>query len=245
MGPARRVRRNRIPVLVGAALLLAASARPAAADAACAPGGTVLCLASRFQVQAVWTTATAFGYGSAVATTSGSGYFTFFGADSPEVIVKAIDGCAFNGRFWIFAAGMTNVEVTLTVEDQQTHIVRTYFNPLGRAFVTQMDTNAFPACPESLPCANPAPLYGELHPETPGYIVVYRQGTDVAAETARLAARYGFVAQFVFQSAILGFSAQLTPETVSALRCEPSVQWIEFDVPVYPAGRTASRRSTQ
>ena len=36
--------------------------------------------------------------------------------------------------YWVFAAGLTNVEVTLTVTDLETQEVRTYTNPLGVAF---------------------------------------------------------------------------------------------------------------
>lgn len=220
-------------VIACAALVLAAAAGPPRSDAACAPGPTVLCLAGdRFRVQAAWRTDTATGEASAVKTTAGSGYFTFFGPDSPEVVVKAINGCAFNGRFWIFAAGMTNVEVVLTVTDDQTHIMRTYVNPLGRTFLTQMDTNAFPACPEHLACANPAPLYGEFDSRAPGVFVIFREGVDVLATTQALATKYGFVPTSVYEFAPHGFFAPLTPETVSAIRCEPPVLFVEYDAVV-------------
>jgi hypothetical protein len=77
-------------------------------------------------------------------------------------------------------------------------------------------------------CATPAPVYGTLHPTSPAFIVTYRSGTDPAAETTRLAARYGFTPQHVYQ-AIPGFAANLTRETVRDLRCEPTVAHLEYD----------------
>ncbi|MEP6769608.1 MAG: hypothetical protein ABJC61_13125 [Acidobacteriota bacterium] len=50
-------------------------------------------------------------------------------------------------RWWVFAGGLTNVEVTLTVSDLHTGAVRTYRNPLGTAFQPLQDTAAFATCP--------------------------------------------------------------------------------------------------
>jgi hypothetical protein len=81
------------------------------------------------------------------------------------------------------------------------------------------------------PCTNPAPLNGRYDPEAPGYIVVYKAGTDERAETDRLARQYGFVPRHVYDSTFLeGFAADLTSETVAALRCEPVLDYIR----VYP-----------
>ncbi len=222
---------------VGLLLFAAPGARSdALAQIACEPAPTVLCLADgRFQVTAVWETGTGSGSARAVSMTGSSGYFTFFGPDTPEIVVKAVDGCAFNGRYWIFSAGMTNVGVTLTVMDSRTILYRTYFNPPGTTYATVADTNAFPACRENLPCAHPAPLYGEFHPTTPGYLVQFRPGTNAREMARALAAKYGFALEFVWEVAILGFAAQLTPETVAALRCEPSILAIEYEAPFFPA----------
>ena len=35
----------------------------------------------------------------------------------PEMAEKVVDGCAVNGRFWVFAGGATDVGVKLTVHD--------------------------------------------------------------------------------------------------------------------------------
>ena len=43
--------------------------------------------------------------------------------------------------------GLTNVEVELTVTDTETAEVRSYFNPLGKAFAPVQDIAAFATCP--------------------------------------------------------------------------------------------------
>jgi hypothetical protein len=86
------------------------------------------------------------GAGQAVALTSDAGYFTFFDSANVEVLVKVLNGCGLNSRYWIFAAGLTDVNVILTVTDTQTGSVQTYTNPQGTPFQPIQDTNAFATC---------------------------------------------------------------------------------------------------
>ena len=116
--------------------------------AACADDATSLCLNNgRFRATAAWRSSQASGPGFAVRLTSDSGYFWFFTASNVELIVKALNGCSFNTRYWVFAGGLTNVEVTLTVTDTLTGAVKTYVNPLNTAFQPIQDTAAFATCP--------------------------------------------------------------------------------------------------
>jgi len=118
----------------------------------CAQGSNTMCLnGGRFQVRASWRSATASGIGTPVPLTDTTGHFWFFSSDNVEVFVKVVRGCAFNNRFWVFAGGMTNVEVTLTVTDSQTGDVKTYVNPLNTPFAPIQDTNAFAGCPVTFP----------------------------------------------------------------------------------------------
>jgi hypothetical protein len=115
----------------------------------CAPGPGTLCLnGGRFEVSATWETGQGDeGAGTAVSLTSDTGYFWFFAATNVEVIVKVLDGCGVNQRFWVFAGGLTDVETVLTVRDTQTGRVKTYTNPAGTPFQPIQDTNAFATCP--------------------------------------------------------------------------------------------------
>lgn len=90
------------------------------------------------------------------------------------------------------------------------------------------ETGADPSTVIEPACAEPAPLEGTYDPRAPGYIVSFEQGTDARATADRLAERYGFEVQRVFQS-LPGFSAELTPETVAQIRCEPVVVLVEHD----------------
>lgn len=105
---------------------------------------------ARFQVSAEWTTRDGLsGTGMASKLTDETGYFTFFGDDNVELVVKVLDACDVPGfnHFWVFVAGLTNVEVTLTVTDTVSGQTNTYFNPLGQAFLPIQDTSAFATCP--------------------------------------------------------------------------------------------------
>jgi hypothetical protein len=62
------------------------------------------------------------------------------------MVVKAVAGCPLNDRYWVFAGGLTNVNVVMTVTDTQTGAVKTYINPQGTAFAPIQDTSAF-TCP--------------------------------------------------------------------------------------------------
>lgn len=114
----------------------------------CTAGRATLCLnGGRFEVTTAWETATASGPGVALQVTPETGCFWFFSENNVEVIVKALDGCALNERYWLFEAGLTDVAVYTVVTDTRSGLVRTYENFRGTPFVPVADTNAFRACP--------------------------------------------------------------------------------------------------
>lgn len=116
----------------------------------CVGDATTLCLNDgRFEVRITWRTlqGTA-GEGQAVSLTGDAGFFWFFSASNPEIFVKVLRACAdpFN-RYWVFAAGLTDVETSLTVVDTRTGAVKRYDKPLGAGFDPIRDTTAFATCP--------------------------------------------------------------------------------------------------
>lgn len=117
-----------------------------------APGGESLLLhAARFQVRASWRDKLGnSGTGVPVPMTSQTGYFWFFDAGNVEVLVKVLNGCAINQRWWVFAAGLTDVEVVLTVTDTRNGETRTYSNTAGQPFLPIQDTTAFIGCGSEL-----------------------------------------------------------------------------------------------
>ncbi len=157
----------------------------------CANTEETLCLNSgRFFLSMRWRDSqSGTGVGHAVPLTADSGYFWFFRPDNVEVLVKALNACSFPGNpnFWIFAAGLTNVETTLEVTDTRTGEVRFYENPLGKAFAPLQDTAAFPTCGAPAP----APLLAASSTPSPQPTPASRSFSSLGMTTghpARIAA---------------------------------------------------------
>ncbi len=110
----------------------------------CVASPTSLCLGNgRFRVEATYLTGAGdAGSAKVVKLTDQTGYLWFFNQDNVEAVVKVLDGCGLNDKFWVFAGGLTNVNVVLTVTDTETGNVKTYTNPQGRAFQPIQDTTA-------------------------------------------------------------------------------------------------------
>jgi hypothetical protein len=135
--------------LVGLSLLLAAAfaaATPNSAAAQCVPDPASLCLnAGRFKVQVAWRVPA---QGTSGIGTTGSpltpdtGDFWFFTANNIDLVVKVLDGRAFNNHFWVFFGALSDVNYTITVTDTQTGSVKTYENPSGH-IASNADITAF------------------------------------------------------------------------------------------------------
>jgi hypothetical protein len=61
--------------------------------------------------------------------TPDAGIFWFFGPNTPELMVKLIDGRAINGMFWIYAGAATDVEFVLSIRNGSGQLVYSYHNP--------------------------------------------------------------------------------------------------------------------
>ena len=81
-----------------------------------------------------------------VALTAETGFFWFFDAGNVETVIKVLDACTINDRFWVFAAGLTDVGVELAVTDTATGETRVYGNELGAPFQPIQDTSALASC---------------------------------------------------------------------------------------------------
>jgi hypothetical protein len=58
----------------------------------------------------------------AIPLSEKAGFFWFFDSSNVELVVKILDGTAFNGHHWVFISSMTDVAFTLTVKDQGAHV---------------------------------------------------------------------------------------------------------------------------
>jgi hypothetical protein len=147
-GPARPILDGGAFETCGAAPLPPLFGPSGAAPAArtCADDPETLCLGEggRFRVSLDWETATDRGRAQPVAAGSAdSGLFTFFSPGNWEMMVKLLDGCAINGKRWVFAAGTTDVGWTLRVTDRTTGAEKVYVSELGQPSKTVTDGQAF------------------------------------------------------------------------------------------------------
>lgn len=115
----------------------------------CAATPAIACMNDRrFRVAMSWEIPDGTrGYGSLVPFSGDSLRATFFNPGNVEIVLKVLDGCAVNQRYWVFAAGLTNVEVKVQVTDTQTGEVWEHENPLDQPFAPVQDTSAFDVCP--------------------------------------------------------------------------------------------------
>lgn len=111
--------------------------------------------------------------------------------------------------------------------------------PLALAMLAACDT---PLAPEARAllnpgCLSPAPVLREPDPGLENqYIVVYHAGTNSHETTARLARTYGFTPRHVYETALKGFFAEMSPLAVAGVRCEPEVKYLEGNARAYISG---------
>jgi hypothetical protein len=109
-----------------------------------------LCLAGgRFSATATFdTTGGQHGTGQPVKLTADTGYFWFFAQTNVEVVIKVLDACAFTAQpaFWVFASGLTDVHVAITVTDLVSGQSHVYVNPIQAEFLPIQDTGTFQTC---------------------------------------------------------------------------------------------------
>jgi ELWxxDGT repeat protein len=124
----------------------------ALSTAAAAPStsATVLpLLDGRFEARASWKKRDgARGVANAVSISDDSGYFWFFSPESIEVLVRLADACGLPGfdNFWVFAGGLTDVEVRLEVTDTWSGEVVRHDNLQGEPFSPLLETGSLRVC---------------------------------------------------------------------------------------------------
>jgi hypothetical protein len=113
----------------------------------CVPNATTLCLDGRFAVTVKWRTVSSSGVGTvASCATDESGLFWFFNPLNWEVMVKSVNACGLNDRYWIYSAATTDQFYRMTVTDVH-GASKTYFNYPGAPAPAVTDSDAFATCP--------------------------------------------------------------------------------------------------
>ncbi len=114
----------------------------------CQPDETTLCLGEndRFRVTAHWMARGESGDAHSIPLATDTGSFWFFNPANVELTLKVLDACTVNDRFWVFASGLTDVRVDITVEDTVTGTTWTHRNNAGTPFQPRLDTGALDIC---------------------------------------------------------------------------------------------------
>ena len=107
-----------------AAFLLALPALAGTKDYGCLESSRVSCLQDgRFKVRAYYDHEENQNRSARVRDAlvgDAASLFYFFTFDNPELMVKVVDGCALNGRYWVFGSAATDLDYRVTVEDKAT-----------------------------------------------------------------------------------------------------------------------------
>jgi len=116
---------------------------------ACVPSATRACLRNgRYSVEATWKKGNGqTGPGVLAGPTSASAsLFSLIVPDNWAVLVKIQDGCAANGKYWVYGAVTSDLEVEIRVRDEVAGTEKRYRKPPGAAPFGLRDRLAFP-CP--------------------------------------------------------------------------------------------------
>jgi len=106
----------------------------------------------RFRMDVSWTLPdgrTGPGYRVPRVATESSGLFIFFDRSNWEVLARVLDGCSYNGRYWVLAAYATDLGLDITVTDRETGESKLYRKVPGPGGEAIVDIGAFEgACRE-------------------------------------------------------------------------------------------------
>ncbi|MEM6703922.1 MAG: sialidase family protein [Acidobacteriota bacterium] len=111
----------------------------------CVPGPASLCLGGRFRVTASFSAGGPLQTARSFPLTEDTGTFWFFEPDNLEILVKVLDGCNVNGHYWVFTAGLTDVEVEIEITELPNGNRWTTEHPGSSVFPPGSDVQAF-AC---------------------------------------------------------------------------------------------------
>jgi hypothetical protein len=117
----------------------------------CADDQNALCIEDRFLVEIDYQTSQGGGLSGQAQPVSLSslgvdrgGLFYFLNPTNPEVLIKVLDGCSINDRYWVFYSAGTNLGLEVRVTDTVTGQSAEYANPDLTPAAPVQDTSALP-----------------------------------------------------------------------------------------------------
>lgn len=81
---------------------------------------------------------------------------------------------------------------------------------------------------ETPACANPARLEGHRDVRAPGAFISFKPGVEPKAAAARMALKYHFSKAIQYSWGAI-FSSDLDLKLIPLIRCEPEVEYVEFN----------------
>ncbi len=112
------------------------------------PDQQEICVGNRFKVIVDSISNSPTGLGTPVRAGSvDTGIFWFYNDRNWEVMVKVLNACAINNRWWVFIGALTNQAYRVRVANNATLEINSYSNPLGTRAAAVADTDAFPCLP--------------------------------------------------------------------------------------------------
>ena len=201
----------RHPFGLKAALVLLTAIPAAAEDLGgfCVPDASRLCFQSgRFTATMTYQNAGSPLPATAVQPAGGApGFFRFAEPAAAEIWLDLVDGCSFNGRYWLTALGVSSDGWTLSFTDHATGALQNYSVPTGSYGSPITDTNAFDcAIRSSEPEAMPAPLLATTMDLGGGR---FRVSADLTSPAIA-----GQTLQLTRNSGLLSFFAPTTPNVL-------------------------------
>jgi hypothetical protein len=117
----------------------------------CTPDDTTLCqVQGRFKLTMTYRDGAGVTQDAKTVPFAGEGHGLFSTGDPAQrwtALVRVLDGCGVNNRYWVFAALTTDEEVSLTVTDTEASVSQSYDNTLGQTASPVTDVDAFATCP--------------------------------------------------------------------------------------------------
>ena len=122
----------------------------------CVDGSGGDCLhGGRFRVSATYRTSTGETKSASIRQAylgDSASLLYFLSADNPELLLKVMDGCASNGRYWVFGSAATDLEYEVEVADNRDGVVMTYARDRSNPMIA--DRSSF-SCERSSSAAVP------------------------------------------------------------------------------------------
>jgi len=81
---------------------------------------------------------------------------------------------------------------------------------------------------ETPACSNPARLEGHTNNEAPGVFIAFKPGVEPIAAAAMMSEKYHFDTAIQYSWGVV-FTSNLELNLIPSIRCEPDVEYLEFN----------------